>query len=77
MMRTQKRWPVEPLEASSTLTPREVSEITAALGLLASAVAFAFTVVPGQPYLMPVTLPWIGVATHLMRLGHSRRTHAG
>ena len=75
-MRTQQRWLVEPPQGDHTLTPREVVEISAAIALLAAAVVFAFTFVPGQPYLMPATLPWIGVATHLMRLGHSRRTRA-
>ena len=56
---------------------REVFEMACASSLLMATVAFAFVFIPGKPYLAAVTLPWIGLATHLIRLGHSRRMRRG
>ena len=75
-MHRGQQWSISPPNGGNSIPPRERFEIAAAAALLAAAVVFAFTVVPGQPYLMLVTAPWIGVATYLLGLGHSRRTRA-
>ncbi len=52
--RVGQEWSLTPPEGDYSLPPREWVEIAAALALLGAAVVFAFLVVPGQPYLMPV-----------------------
>ena len=73
-MRVRQNWVGSPPAKGRDIVPRELLEMLMALALLAAAVVFAFTVVPGQPYLMLASAPWVGVATYLIGLGHARRS---